>query len=146
MARTYFKIHTSRLWDIPVKNEKVQLIDIGSHCRGAIFYDGKDFYTKRLEQQIDKISKNFKGFYFGRYDIRTPSLDDFKKGRNFKVLELNGVTSEATHIYDPKNSLWFAYKVLFKQWALLFDIAKQNNDKGHKISTLREVIKLLFNN
>jgi hypothetical protein len=45
------------------------------------------------------------GFYFGRFDIRTPSLDDFQAGQNFKIVELNGVTSEATSIYDPCNSL-----------------------------------------
>ena len=46
------------------------------------------------------------------------------EGRNMKILELNGVTSEATHIYDPKFSLLDAYRVLFQQWRIAFEIGQ----------------------
>jgi hypothetical protein len=42
---------------------------------------------------IDAVSKGFQGFYFGRYDVRAPSVEAFWKGREFRILELNGVTS-----------------------------------------------------
>jgi hypothetical protein len=75
---------------------------LGTHCRGAVFLDGGWVKTH--------------GSYFGRYDIRTPCVEDFQQGCNFKVLELNGVTSEDIHIYDPRNSLLKAYRSLFAQW------------------------------
>jgi len=47
-----------------------------------------------------------------------------------KIVELNGVTSEATHIYDPKLSLFGAYRVLFEQWRIAFEIGYLNRTRG----------------
>src|SRR3990172_2241200 len=105
MARVYSNALKGRLWDIPEKAESVQLIEIGTHCRGSIFVDGVEIKTDAMEEAIDRLARGLNGFYFGRFDIRTASLADFQQGRNFKVVELNGVTSEATHIYDSRNSL-----------------------------------------
>ena len=110
MTQFYLNKQAERLWDIPQKGEAVQLVEVGTHCRGAIFLDGVWVKTEMLEQAIDGISQTYPGFYFGRFDIQTRSVEDFKQGRNFKIVELNGVTSEATHIYDPKNSLFAATK------------------------------------
>jgi pimeloyl-ACP methyl ester carboxylesterase/membrane protein DedA with SNARE-associated domain len=130
MARFYLNRQAPNLWQVPGRGERVQLVELGTHCRGAIFLDGSWVKTEALEQAIDQISRGFDGFYFGRFDIRTPSIEDFKQGRNFKVIELNGVTSEATHIYDPKNSLLAAYRVLFEQWRIAFEIGAHNRQRG----------------
>lgn len=143
MAKFYLEKQRENLWDVPDKGEERQLVELGTHCRGAIFLDGIWAKTSELEDAIDKVSKHFDGFYFGRYDIRTPCVEDFKQGKNFKVIELNGVTSEATNIYDPKNSLLTAYRVLFKQWRMAFEIGAQNQRRGAKPTSLRELIKLV---
>ena len=52
------------------------------------------------------------------------------EGRNLKIVELNGVTSEATHIYDPKLSLFDAYRVLFRQWRIAFELGDLNRRWG----------------
>ena len=97
-----------------------------------------------MESAIDQLAGGFEGFYFGRFDIRTPSLTDFQQGKNFKVIELNGVTSEATSIYDPKNSLLTAYRVLFNQWRIAFDIGSQNRARGYKAASLLRLGRLVF--
>ncbi|MEP6913699.1 MAG: VTT domain-containing protein [bacterium] len=130
MARAYFDARRDDLLDIPATGESVQLIEIGTHCLGSIFLDGIEIKTAELERAIDHLAKAFDGFYFGRFDIRTPSLTDFQHGKNFKVVELNGVTSEATSIYDPKNTLFAAYRVLFDQWRIAFEIGAQNRARG----------------
>ncbi len=142
MARVYFNAQQKRLWDIPVKGESVQLIEIGTHCRGSVFFDGIEIKTEALEAAIDRVARGFDGFYFGRFDIRTPSLADFQQGRNFKVVELNGVTSEATHIYDPRNSLLAAYRVLFNQWRIAFEIGAQNRNRGATPAALMKLASL----
>jgi pimeloyl-ACP methyl ester carboxylesterase/membrane protein DedA with SNARE-associated domain len=144
MAKFYLEKQRENLWDVPNKGEQRQLVELGTHCRGAIFLEGGWAKTDELEEAIDKVSKNFQGFYFGRYDIRTPSIEDFKQGKNFKVIELNGVTSEATNIYDPKNSLLAAYRILFAQWRIAFEIGAQNRKRGIKPASLRELIKLVM--
>jgi membrane protein DedA with SNARE-associated domain len=144
MAHVYFDAQRDRLWSVPEKDEPVQLIEIGTHCRGCIFLDGDEIKTEALEVAIDRVARGFDGFYFGRFDIRTPSLADFKQGINFKVVELNGVTSEATHIYDPRISLANAYRILFQQWRIAFEIGAQNRKQGIKPVTLRTLASLLI--
>jgi hypothetical protein len=141
MARFFLDKHKTRTSEIPAKGERVQLVELGTHSKGALFLDGGWIKTPELEARIDEIGRSFEGFYFGRFDIRTPSVDDFKMGRNFKIVELNGVTSEATHIYDPRNSVIDAYRVLFEQWRLAFEIGAQNRRRGVKPRTLRELLK-----
>jgi hypothetical protein len=46
------------------------LVNLGTHCKGALFLEGNQFISEKLTLAIDKISKNFNGFYFGRYDLR----------------------------------------------------------------------------
>lgn len=141
IARFLLDKHKTRASEIPANGERVQLVEIGTHCKGALFLDGGWIKSPELEKRIDEVSRSYDGFYFGRYDIRTPSIDDFRAGRNFKIVELNGVTSEATHIYDPNNSLRDAYRVLFEQWRLAFEIGSANRDRGVKPSSLRELSK-----
>ena len=132
MARDLLRCaRRSTFGTIPAKGETVQLIEIGTHCLGSIFLDGSEIKDRRRwKRAIDQLAKGFEGFYFGRFDIRTPSLTDFQQGKNFKVVELNGVTSEATSIYDPKNCLLTAYRVLFNQWRIAFEIGAQNRARG----------------
>lgn len=144
MARTYFEAVGDRLWDVPSDGESVQLIEIGTHCRGSIFLDGMDIKTESMEKAIDLVARGFEGFYFGRFDIRTPSLNDFQAGHNFKIVELNGVTSEATSIYDPRNSLFQAYKTLFEQWRIAFAIGAENRGLGFKPTSVRKLAGLVL--
>ncbi|MEO6392885.1 MAG: hypothetical protein ABIP75_13640, partial [Pyrinomonadaceae bacterium] len=141
LAGAYFEAQRDQLLDIPVLGESVPLVEIGTHCRGSIFLDGTELKTAALEQAIDQLARGFKGFYFGRFDVRTPSLSDLQQGRNFKIVELNGVTSEATNIYDPKNSLFTAYRVLFEQWRIAFAIGAQNRARGFEPARLRTLIQ-----
>ena len=143
MARLLLEQHNSRASQVPARGERVQLVELGTHSRGAVFLDGSWIKTPELVAKIDEISQSFNGFYFGRFDIRTPSVDDFRAGKNFKIIELNGVTSEATHIYDPKNNLIDAYRVLFAQWKLAFEIGALNRNRGFKPSSARELFAML---
>jgi hypothetical protein len=144
MAKTYMRRHAARLGEVPARGESVTLVELGSHCRGALFLDGARFKTAALERAMDRLSRGFRGFYFGRFDIRAPSPEDFRRGRNFKVVELNGVTSEATHIYDPAHGLLEAYRVLFEQWRLAFEIGARNRARGARPTPLTELLALTY--
>jgi membrane protein DedA with SNARE-associated domain len=142
LAATYRAANAHRLGWVPETGESVPLVEIGSHCRGALFLDGAWVWTPELERAIDTLSQSFEGFYFGRYDLRVPSAGDLRRGENFKVLELNGVTSEATHVYDPKTSLLEAYRVLFAQWRLAFEIGARNRDLGARPTPVADLVRL----
>lgn len=143
MAGAYAEALGDRLDEVPAAGERVKLVEVGTHCRGAIFLDGEKYKTPELERVVEEIGRSFEGFYFGRFDIRAPTYEAFREGRSLKVLELNGVTSEATHIYDPKNSLLEAYRILFRQWRLAFEIGAKNRERGHEPDSLGDLITLL---
>jgi len=105
-------------------------VEAGDHAQGCIFQDGKHLLTPALAERIDAISQKLNGFYIGRYDIRYASEEDLLTGRSFQIVELNGAASEATSIYDARNSLFAAYRTLFQQWDLVFAIGAQNRNRG----------------
>jgi RimK-like ATP-grasp domain len=140
MSEFYLRKNSERINEVPAEGESVQLVEIGTHCQGAIFLDGSETITPALEEVIDRIAKSFDGFFFGRFDIRVPSREDFMAGRNMKIVELNGVTSEATHIYDPKLSLFDAYRVLFQQWRIAFEIGDLNRGRGTRPASAGELL------
>jgi len=144
MAETYEKLTRHSLDGVPAKGEAVQLVEIGSHCRGAIFLDASNLRTPELERRIDSIAQAHPEFYLGRFDVRVPSLEDFQSGRNIKVLELNGVTGEATHIYDPKVGIIHAYRTMFEHWRSAFEIGAINRERGFSSLTLPDVLRLVL--
>ncbi len=143
LAKLYLDRNVARLSEVPASGEEVQLVEIGNHCRGAVFLDGTHLRTRVLEDEIERISRGFEGFYFGRYDVVAHSEEDLRQGRNFKVIELNGATSEATHIYDPRYGVLFAWRTLFEQWRILFSIAVENRSRGAATVGWTELLRML---
>jgi hypothetical protein len=105
-----------------------------------LFRDGSHLITPELESKIDSIAQSFRcGFYFGRFDVRYADVEAFMRGEDLAILELNGVTSESTNIYDPDRSLISAWGILCRQWTILFRIADVNADRGVTPTTPREL-------
>ena len=126
----FFRSFKDHLLEIPEAGQDFQLALIGSHCRGSLFLNGSDLITPELEAEIDRISKCFDGFYLGRFDIRCPSESDLQRGRNLSVIELNGITSEQTHIFHPHTPLRTGLKTVIRQWQKAHEIGLVNIDKG----------------
>ncbi|MCC6357337.1 MAG: VTT domain-containing protein [Phycisphaerales bacterium] len=121
--------------------ETLPLTIAGNHCQGTLFRDGAHLITPALNDAIDAIARRFDGFFFGRFDVRYTDPREFAAGRGFAIVELNGVTSESTNLYDPSWSLVRAYGVLFRQWSILFDIGARNRRLGHPASRLRSILR-----
>ena len=85
----------------------------------------------------------FEGFCFGRFDLRYSDPDELRAGRGFAVIELNGVTSESTNLYDPAWPLWRAYRTLFRQWALAFRVGAANRARGHRPVGVLDLLRLI---
>jgi membrane protein DedA with SNARE-associated domain len=130
MAEKYLRRLEERRGKKLPAGEIVKLVEAGNHAQGCIFRDGSHLHSEELEQRIDEISRRLDGFFIGRYDIRYSSREDLRAGRNFQIIELNGAASEATSIYDARNSLLAAYRTLFRQWGLVFAIGAANRAQG----------------
>lgn len=144
-AKFFFRKHVGRLLDVPDAGETVVLAELGTHARGALFLDGSHLATPELTSEIDRISQHFTGFHLGRYDIRCPSETDLRAGRELAVLELNGVTSEPTWMYDPGYELQDAHRLLREQWSAAFAIGAANARAGARVAKVAELLSLMFN-
>ncbi|MCB0474419.1 MAG: D-alanine--D-alanine ligase [Flavobacteriaceae bacterium] len=126
----FSNIHQKKMDSIPEYGEKVKLSSIGNHSKGTRFINGNHLIDSELEQTFDRLAKSIEGFYYGRFDLKYRSWEELKKGENFKILELNGIIAEPTHIYDPENASYFkAVQSIRHHWHLMNDIALLNNKK-----------------
>lgn len=101
----------------------------GNHNRGARFTNLHHEIDERLTGLFDEFSRATQ-FYYGRYDIKTLSMEDLKNGKNSIILEFNGCGAEPNHIYDCGMSLWQAYAVLLTHWKALYEISAFNHQNG----------------
>lgn len=143
-APLFLRRYCHELLDVPAAGERISLGELGNHCQGAVFLDGRRYITADLEAAMDRISQAYDGFYVGRYDVRAPSEEDLLLGQALTVLELNGVSSEATNIYDPSNRLLQAYATLFEQWCVTFAIAEANRRAGATPMPLGAFLRLIW--
>jgi membrane protein DedA with SNARE-associated domain len=141
IAQTYLKRFAARANEVLPAGETLKLVESGNHAQGCIFRDGMRLNSPALTARIDEISRKLNGFFIGRYDIRFASEYDLQAGKNFQIIELNGAASEATSIYDARNSLWSAYRTLFRQWELVFAIGAENRRRGFVPTKLLPVWK-----
>ena len=127
------KSHAGKLKEVLSKDEECVLVPYGNHARGAKFIDVSNLIDEELTTTLDNVCKQIPGFYFGRLDISFNTWEELKRGENFSIIELNGAGSEPTHIYDPKHSIFFAWKEIIRHWKILYKISMLNH-KIHKIS------------
>jgi hypothetical protein len=135
------KEYKNKLLKVLLEGEKVNLVPYGNHARGAKFVDSSHLITEKLNDVIEHISSNISEFYFGRFDIMYNTFEDLENGKNFSIVELNGSGSEPTHIYDPKHSIFFAWKELARHIGYMYKIGKHNHDKGFRFLNYKEGMK-----
>lgn len=137
----YLEELAGRADHVPAPGEVVPLVEVGTHARGAIFLDGEHLVTPELEAAVERIASRYEGFHFGRFDVRAPSAAHLARGEGLAVIELNGVTSEATHVYDPKHSILTAYRILFEQWEIAYAIGAANAAAGAPTTSLGGILR-----
>lgn len=141
ITKLYFKRHHDKLKNVVPDGQAYRLTFAGSHCRGSIFRNGKQCITEKLVETFDEITSDIDGFYYGRFDVRFENVEELMQGKNFKILEINGASSEATHIWDRATDISEVYKTLFYQYNTLFRIGDSLRKKGHKTPSIWQLFK-----
>lgn len=124
------KKYGSKLQNVLPKGEMINLVPFGNHVRGSKFTDVSHWINNELSETFNKICNQIPDFFFGRLDIMFQNREDLEKGLNFSIIELNGAGSEPTHIYDPKHSIFFAWKEIVKHYNILYKISVENHKNG----------------
>ncbi|MFK5957395.1 MAG: D-alanine--D-alanine ligase [Lutibacter sp.] len=136
----------NQLKEILQKDEKRNLVPFGNHVRGCKFTDVSDWITDELTETFNTICTQIPDFYFGRLDIMYHSRKDLEKGKNFYIIELNGAGSEPTHMYDPKHSIFFAWKEIIKHYNILYKISAFNHQKGYSYLNMNRCRQMVLDN
>lgn len=129
-------------WETILPKDKHLLIEpIGNHNRGTTFLDGRNYYSKELLDWTANCARQIPGFDYGRFDIKIKDKNAFKRKMNIKIMEVNGVNSEPIHIYDPNYSIWNAYRDIFFQMKIIFDLSQKRLKKEYPTQSLFAFLK-----
>ncbi len=137
------KLRYDAVWHtVPPYGKKIKVVEIGNHARGAHFINGNHLIDDELLVVFEELQRNIPGWNYGRVDIRCESIEALKKG-DFKIIEINGVLSEPTHIYDAAQMTYFkAVKDIAKHWTILYQVSTQNHKQnGATYPVFKEYIR-----
>jgi len=135
-------IHDTDLGRIPAPGEIIRLSQIGSHTMGCMFTDKTHLTTPLLENAVYGLLEDVPGVNFSRLDVRAESKAEFQKGK-FQLIEINGVSSLPTEMFDPQYSVFDAYRIFFRVADWLVKIAKENRYQPMKPIRLRRLFRQL---
>nr|WP_321986634.1 D-alanine--D-alanine ligase [uncultured Lichenicoccus sp.] len=130
-----------RLHEIPAPGVPVRLVFAGNHCKGSIFLNGASDITVALTTAIERIMADIPNFHFGRIDVRYRSVAALRRGEDFRIIEINGVGSEATHIWDASTTLRDAYRVQFAHYREAFEIGAEMRARGYGSSGVLAMLR-----
>lgn len=137
----FLRRFADRLEEIPAQGETVALGQLGTHALGSLFLDGRHLCSEELRQTVETWAEAVPGFFFGRFDVKSPDEESLRRGEGLRIMEVNGVTSEAAHIYDPKHGVLTAWRTLTEQWRLAYAIAAENARAGAEVSGFRPFVR-----
>jgi hypothetical protein len=144
LAHVYLRHRRGEASTVLAEGQRMPLVFAGNHCQGAIFRDATHLATEELRAAIESVADSMPGFDFGRFDLKYSQLDELLEGTGFAIVEINGASGEATHIWDPSMTLGAAYRTLFRQFRILFQIGAANRARGHgpmgPLRFVREVV------
>lgn len=143
LAHLYLPRHQDQLEQVLDHDKPFQLAFAGSHSRGYIFKNGNAYITDALAEKLDQIFDDYPGYHFGRLDVKFKDIDSLMQGKDFDILEMNGASSEAGHIWDSNTPLKEIFSTLLYQYRCLYEIGALQKKAGHKIPTFRELFRAL---
>lgn len=134
------------LTEKPDKGQSVNLGIVGNHAKGTRFINSNDRINDKINRTFDRISKPIEGFYYGRFDLKCASFASLESGKGIKVIELNGVCSEPTHMYDPERGTYFsAIRDIVRHWKIIYRISRANRRRGIRYETHRTIAREFLN-
>lgn len=137
-----YQKRNQKYWDsIIPEGETHSLLFSASHCRGAIFRDGRSHITAALTAAVDQMMRELPGFHYGRLDVKYADLTRLAAGETLEIVEINGASSEAIHIWDKKTRFIDAIRTLLWQYRTLFRIGHALRSRGITPPAISQLIR-----
>ncbi|MBL8995137.1 MAG: hypothetical protein JNM63_17450 [Spirochaetia bacterium] len=125
---------------VPNEGERITLSYIGSHTMGCLFADESRLVTPRLEDKIFSYFRHFPGFNFGRLDVKCRDEKALMDG-DIALIEVNGVDSLPTWIFDPSWTLCQSYRALLGAGTSLLASANEHRRKTMPRFSWKKILK-----
>ncbi len=116
---------------------------MGNWNYGTRFYARSEWNTEELRAAMERINDSIGLFEYARYDVKCRSVEALLQGQ-MTILEINGVKGEPIHIYDPKSTLWSAYREIFRHWEWILKISSKNIRSGTRCPGMRGGFSILI--
>ncbi|RKZ17369.1 hypothetical protein DRQ53_03740 [bacterium] len=139
----HLRMHAPDLVRVPSAGEVIAVSELGTHSLGATFMDSMHLATPQLAAALETIMADAPGLDFGRFDLRVPSEAMLRRGEGLKIIEFNGLSAEAAHIYDPGHPVSLARSVLLEQWLLAMRVGRANFVRGVRPASWWQVVRAL---
>jgi len=127
---------------VPAAGEHVQLSFIGSHTLGCMFTNDTHRLTPALAERVFALCEQQPGFNFGRFDLKASSESALFAGE-FVVIEVNGIASLPTHMFDPGHSLRQGYGIFLEHARYLLDCAEEHRDHSMALDSWPTIVRRL---
>ncbi|MBI1221142.1 MAG: hypothetical protein GC180_00950 [Bacteroidetes bacterium] len=128
---------------VPTAGQSILAEPIGNHSRGTEFTNENHLISEAVNQLFSSISLQMDGFYYGRFDIKVKSEKDLETGENLHILEVNGTTSEAGHIYSRNYGIYNAYRDIFQGMKMVQELGTINHKNGVAYTSMSTFIRTL---
>jgi len=140
------EINKNQLQHVPKMDEEFILNVIGNHSKGTQFINGNHLINPDLVKLFDTLNNQIDGWFYGRVDLKYHTLNELLNGVNFKIIEINGIISEPTHIYDSTNGSYYkALKSIKNHWKIAYTIGVKNHEIYNiKYTNLKYLVNLNF--
>jgi hypothetical protein len=125
------RLEQATLKYVPKLDEIFEVEKVGNHSRGTRFINSNHLINRQFENAFSEVATQIKGFHYGRFDVKYNTLEELYRGENFKIIELNGVNSEPTHIYDQSTGLFQSLIDLAWHWKMIGEISKVRYQAGY---------------
>jgi len=131
-------------YEVLAPGQEVVLEAIGNHCLGTMFLNRNDKIDEAIRGTMVGILATMPDVFYGRFDMRVASWESLREGKDIRVLEFNGTSSDPAHIYQPGYSLFQAYRDIFYHWGVMYRISKQNRKAGVKPVGFKKIVSALI--
>ena len=125
------------------EGERLVVEPIGSHNRGAKIVDANHLISEKLVSSIESALSNIE-LYYGRLDIKYESWEGLLDGQ-YKIIEINTITSEPLCIYDINNSIAKKYKTIYHHLAEMYHISRTLRKAGNPVLSIPNFLGYIKN-
>jgi hypothetical protein len=129
---------------VPYDGEVIVLSDTANRKKGTRMVNLNHLIDDKLTIFFDGLSHHSKDFFYGRFDVKSESINALREGQHYSIIEFNGCGAALHHIYNRNLSLFDAWITLLRHWRAMCEISLENQRLGTNLWRFKEGLIFLW--